>query len=85
MPSQAMPTANGSSVKQTVGSSVLPPPPLPTSLARIHSALSASITINSSELPTQDDHADQDGQTSRDGRQHAPRDDGNHEGNAERQ
>jgi hypothetical protein len=30
------PTATGSKAKQTVGSSVLPPPPLPISLASVH-------------------------------------------------
>src|SRR5262249_47797629 len=34
-PSTARPTANGSRVKHTVGSSVLPPPPLPISRASV--------------------------------------------------
>src|SRR5436305_4520242 len=38
----ATPSACGSSVIQTVGCSVLPPPPLPISLAKVHALVSTS-------------------------------------------
>ena len=40
-----MPAAKGSKVKHTVGSSVLPPPPLPISLARMARSDAGSIYV----------------------------------------